>query len=286
MKITIISLILLSTLLCRPALCGEIHDAAQSGDLAKVKALLKDNPDLVSSKDNNGGTPLHMAALGGHKDIVELLVANKADVNAKNNYGMTPLHVSAIFNHKDVAELLLANKADVNAKNGDGDTPLNLAVSGGFTDLAELLRQHGGQAVKITALTKLYGTDAGGKIGDMAKSGQVLQAEVGQYIPIVVTVNPSKGHANDLNSTQIQLGVSRIEFDNQGKVTFVYGVNPTITKLFGGHYKVISTEKLIATNGIVDVTLFGGHILSLPINSSCTCQINDDFLCMPPISLQ
>ena len=36
------------------AFCGEIHDAAKDGDLEKVKALLKDNPDLVNSKDNNG----------------------------------------------------------------------------------------------------------------------------------------------------------------------------------------------------------------------------------------
>ena len=34
------------------AFCGEIHDAAKAGDLEKVKALLKDNPDLVFSKDN------------------------------------------------------------------------------------------------------------------------------------------------------------------------------------------------------------------------------------------
>ena len=41
------------------AFCGEIHDAAKDGDLEKVKALLKDNPDLVFSKDNDGATPLH-----------------------------------------------------------------------------------------------------------------------------------------------------------------------------------------------------------------------------------
>jgi ankyrin repeat protein len=81
--------------------------------LEKVKALLKDNPDLVFSKDNKyGGTPLHLAAATGHKDVAKLLLANKADVNAKDNRDATPLH---------------------------------LATSAGYKDVAELLRQHGGQ---------------------------------------------------------------------------------------------------------------------------------------------
>ena len=44
------------------AFCGPIHDAAQQGDLAKVTAFLQSNPRLVSSRDDNGDTPLHLAA--------------------------------------------------------------------------------------------------------------------------------------------------------------------------------------------------------------------------------
>jgi hypothetical protein len=77
------------------AFCGEIHDAAKDGDLAKVKALLKDNPDLVFNKDKEGMTPLHDAAASGYKDVAELLLANKADVDAKAGNGLTPLHVAA-----------------------------------------------------------------------------------------------------------------------------------------------------------------------------------------------
>jgi hypothetical protein len=92
------------------AFCGEIHDAAAGGDLEKVKALLKDNPNLVANKDDNldmnGGTPLYWAARLGHKDMAELLLANKADVNAKDNNDDTPLHATAYNGRKDVAELL------------------------------------------------------------------------------------------------------------------------------------------------------------------------------------
>ncbi len=35
-----LSFVLFTTLFCRVAFCGEIHDAAKSGDLDKVKALL------------------------------------------------------------------------------------------------------------------------------------------------------------------------------------------------------------------------------------------------------
>jgi hypothetical protein len=32
-----------------PALCGSIHSAAEAGDIARVRALLKENPEFVSS---------------------------------------------------------------------------------------------------------------------------------------------------------------------------------------------------------------------------------------------
>jgi ankyrin repeat protein len=120
----------------------EIHDAAQAGDLAKVNALLNAHPDLVFSKDKNGATPLHWAAGTGHKDVAELLLANKADVNAKDKNGMTPLHWAAANGHREAVEPLLADKADVNAKDNFGATPLHHAAANGHKDVAQLLLAH------------------------------------------------------------------------------------------------------------------------------------------------
>jgi Ankyrin repeats (3 copies)/Ankyrin repeats (many copies) len=125
--------------------CGGIHYAARDGDFAKVKALVQDYPDLVFTKSENGQTPLHFAAENGHRDVAELLLANKAEVNARDTFRKTPLHYAAENGHKDVAELLLANKADVNAKESLGETPLNEAVLWHHADVAELLRQRGGR---------------------------------------------------------------------------------------------------------------------------------------------
>ena len=130
-----------------PAFCGEIHDAAKSGDLEKVKALLKDKPNLVFSKDKNGDTPLVVAVKFGHKDMAAFLLAHKANVNAKGkdvaftsegigggmegiqgkSLGGTPLHWAAMKSDTGMAELLLTNGADVNAQ--DDGTPLHWAVS-------------------------------------------------------------------------------------------------------------------------------------------------------------
>ena len=123
---TIMLVALLALAWSSAAFCGEIHDAAEQGDVGKVKTLLKGNPDLVFGKDDRGDTALHWAALNGHKDVVELLLANKAELDAKNNSGDTPLHWAAQEGHKDVAELLLANKAKVDANNNCGDTAVAL----------------------------------------------------------------------------------------------------------------------------------------------------------------
>lgn len=122
-----------------PAFGGEIHDAATSGNVEKVKALLKSNPDLVSSKDSNGAVPLHWAALNGHKEVAEVLLANNAAVDARESNGQTPLHLAVFNHHTDIAQLLLASKADVNAKSNNGTTALSLATRKGYRDVVVVL---------------------------------------------------------------------------------------------------------------------------------------------------
>jgi ankyrin repeat protein/thioredoxin-like negative regulator of GroEL len=116
------------------AFCDEIHDAAQSGDLKKVMALLQGNPNLVFNKDDSGNTPLLVAAWKGQKFVVEYLLESKAEVNAKDNSGETALHKAANSGYKDVVIILLAHQAEVNATNNDGDTPLHQAAISRFND--------------------------------------------------------------------------------------------------------------------------------------------------------
>ena len=105
----------------------KICDAGGKGDLATVKALLKGNPKLVFSKDDKGNTPLHWAASHGHRDVVELLLANGADVNAKS----------------ETTVVLSEPSLGTYQVNG-GSTPYHMAEAKGHKDVAELLRQHGG----------------------------------------------------------------------------------------------------------------------------------------------
>jgi ankyrin repeat protein len=80
----------------------------------------------------------------GSKEMVELLLGNKAAIDARDNEGLTPLHQAAWGGFKEITVLLLANKANVNAKDNNGNTPLYVATFCDNKDIAELLRQHGG----------------------------------------------------------------------------------------------------------------------------------------------
>jgi ankyrin repeat protein len=120
----VILIVLLALMWTSTVFCGDIFDAVQDGDLAKVQTLLKEYPALVSTFNQSNETPLHCAAQYGHKDVAEFLIANKAEIDSKAWYSQMPLHDTAVEGHKDVVELLLANKADVKAKDNDGQTPL------------------------------------------------------------------------------------------------------------------------------------------------------------------
>ena len=52
----------------------EILKAARSGDAAKVKQLLEQDPRLIAARDPLGNTALILAVNSGHDEIAELLL--------------------------------------------------------------------------------------------------------------------------------------------------------------------------------------------------------------------
>jgi ankyrin repeat protein len=58
--------------------------------------------------------------LEGHIDIVKLLLQKRADTTIANNDGLTPLNVAASEGHTNIVNLLLENAANLILVDGGG----------------------------------------------------------------------------------------------------------------------------------------------------------------------
>ncbi len=92
-----------------------------------VAAKIARNASLINAVDDCNCTPMYLAARGGFKDIVELLIQKGADLNKKQNINSTPLHAAAYFSQSDVVRMLLVYGADPTRKNNYGNTPYDEA---------------------------------------------------------------------------------------------------------------------------------------------------------------
>jgi cytohesin len=64
-----------------------IHEAAEAGDVDRVRQLLDAEPGLVHRTDRAGGTLLHRAVAGSRRDAIELLLDRGADIHAVHAAG-------------------------------------------------------------------------------------------------------------------------------------------------------------------------------------------------------
>ena len=142
----------------QPILDSGLQAAAGGGHLDVVERLLQEKADVnaAAANEDNGRTALQAAAGGGHLDVVERLLQGKAEVNAAagRSNGRTALQAAAEGGHLDVVERLLQKKADVNAADSyNGRTALQAAAGGGHLDVVERLLQ--GKA-EVNAATAEY----------------------------------------------------------------------------------------------------------------------------------
>jgi uncharacterized protein len=116
--------------------------AAQSGDLTSVRALVQKGQD-VNARALDGSTALHWAVRAEALDVVDALVKAGADVSVRNALGIAPAYVAAESGNSAVLRRLLDAGADVSTVDGTGDTLLMAAVRSGNPDVVELLLARG-----------------------------------------------------------------------------------------------------------------------------------------------
>jgi len=122
---------------------GPIHDAARSGDLAKVRALLATDPALVNAKDDGDVTPLIYATHFGKPEVAKFLLEKGAAVDTRAGSGITALYEASGNGQVEVVRMLLAKGATVDAKTSTDATPLLLAAENGQLEVVKLLLAKG-----------------------------------------------------------------------------------------------------------------------------------------------
>lgn len=107
--------------------------------MSVVGLLLSRSAELLQSIDRHGKTGLHIAAMHGHYQMVEILLGQGAEINAADKNGWTPLHCAAKAGHLDVVKLLSESGASPKNETNYGCAPIWFAASEGHNNVLKYL---------------------------------------------------------------------------------------------------------------------------------------------------
>ena len=109
----------------------ELLAAARRGDLASVKTSIEKGA-AIETKTSYGQTPLYLAAMNGHQEVVEFLLAKGASVNVSDTFYKAPMLVFVLQRkHYGVAKELIAKGG------GSPDENLEAVAGSGNADLLQ-----------------------------------------------------------------------------------------------------------------------------------------------------
>lgn len=108
--------------------CTALHRAVENNHSQIVEKLLNSPTMRINPVDNEGETPLHIAAKLGLADMVTQLRVAGANLFATNKWGETALHLAALYGHECVIERFIAMRMNLDVANHQGQTPLHYLV--------------------------------------------------------------------------------------------------------------------------------------------------------------
>ncbi len=123
-----------------------MYEAATTGNARRLKTILGQSRVRVNqANEEEGFTPLGLAAFFGHPEAVKVLLEHGADVNLKpgSRFANTALDAAVAGNHTDVVRILLTAGGDANVRSAGNATSLHKAAQHGNLDVVRMLLDHG-----------------------------------------------------------------------------------------------------------------------------------------------
>lgn len=121
------------------ALGKQLISAATAGDLVSILRLHSDGVSMDAQDEVTRRTALHEAVQADNALCALLLLLNGADPNATDNDGNTPLHIAAQKGHFPSLRMLIRYRAE-DARNNAGYTAMELAINGQHEQCVHLLQ--------------------------------------------------------------------------------------------------------------------------------------------------
>ena len=126
-----------------------LHVAARNGKTEAALELIRHGANKAKVS-GLAGTPLHQAAFCGHVSTVKRLLMAGCPVGVVGSNGDSVLHAAAQGGNAEmIKELLMCTKCEINAANNDGTTPLHVAAGNGKTEAALELIRHEANKAKV-----------------------------------------------------------------------------------------------------------------------------------------
>ncbi|XP_054841740.1 ankyrin repeat and SAM domain-containing protein 6 [Eublepharis macularius] len=107
----------------------DIFHALKMGNFQLVKEIMDEDPAQANVVNDDGASPLMIAAVTGQLPLVQLLVSRNAEIDKQDNvHGWTALMQATYHGNKEVVKYLLNQGADVNLRAKNGYTAFDLIM--------------------------------------------------------------------------------------------------------------------------------------------------------------
>ncbi len=119
----------------------DVFTIARNGSVAEMKMLFEKDANCVNDIDNNGFSPLILAAYRGNFEVAKYLITIVKDINYQSPEG-SALMAAVMKNNIELIQLLITKNANLDLTNKSGVTAIMLAIQFEEIEIIKILLQY------------------------------------------------------------------------------------------------------------------------------------------------